>query len=446
MEYLLFVSDGCLSLTDWRSHYCLSKFECENSDAGWVTLLEAVHGKKIVSLRVVFNLMDEEFSSVTVPYVGLLERKALYQRRLRKEFDEPFLTAVRFQFRHRQGRRDARLLLLSLGQKTSFNSHFQALHRAGVQALSLYTLPLLAEAVLESVEQIDKNVLLLSQHRDGFRQSFYRHNRLYFSRLLEFTDAENRDEQIEREIKITTQFLLGRKWLAGGDELSIKRLSGLAESSLPDENDDVYLLASLVLSGKVKVAYFLQSPSYWQALQHRFLISLLLAATVLAPFVFVDQQLLQRAEQELSDAVLGLKNRLPAEEVISGFAWNGAQVANLVAESQRVVEQSRYSNRAVFYDLSAVLQRFPAVRVERLKWQLSAEGEPVVLHFEGTAASEYQGFLVALQKYRRFSVTEVEPLKTVSVAGVLDVVDSLPREGFGRSFTLLMQAQRDRVQ
>jgi len=445
MEYLLFVSDGCLSLTGWRSHYCLSKFECENSDVGWETILELVRRKKIVALQIIFNLMDEEFSSVTVPYASLLERKALYQRRLRKEFDEPLLTAVRFQFRHREERRDARLLLLSLGQKTSFNSHFQALHRAGVQGLSLYTLPLLAEAVLESSELTDKNVLLLSQHGDGFRQSFYRHNRLYFSRLLEFTDAENRDEQIEREIKITTQFLLGRKWLASDDELFIKRLSDLLESPLLDESDDLYRLASLVLSGKVKVAYFLQSLPHWRILQRRALLGLLLTVVVLAPFVFVDQQLLQRAEQELSSAVLGLKNRPPAEEVISGFAWNGAQVANLVAESQRV-EQSRYSNRAVFYDLSAVLQRFPAVQVERLQWQLSADGEQVVLHFEGTVASEYQGFLAALKKYRRFSVTEVEPLKTVSVAGVLDVVDSLPRENFGRSFTLLMQAQRDRVQ
>jgi len=446
MAYLLFVSDGCLSLTDWRSHYCLSKFECENSDAGWETLLEVVRGKKIAALQVIFNVMDEEFSSVTVPYVGFWERKALYQRRLKKEFEESLLTSLRFQFRHRQGRRDARLLLLNLGQKTSFNSHFQALHGAGVQDLSLYTLPLLAEAVLESVAPTDKNVLLLSQHGDGFRQSFYRHNRLYFSRLLEFTGDENREAQIEREIKITTQFLLGRKWLASDDELSIKRLSDLVGSPLLDEHDDLYRLASLVLRGKIKVAYPLQSSGYWQARQRRFLLSLVLSATVLSPFIFVDQQLLQRAEEELSGAVLGLKNKLPAEEVISSFAWNGAQVANLVAESQRVSEQSRYSNRAVFYDLSAVLQRFPAVQVERLQWQLSAKGEQVVLHFEGTATSEYPSFLAALKKYRRFSVTEVEPLKAVSVAGVLDVVDSQPREEFGRSFTLLMQAQRDRVQ
>ncbi len=446
MDYLLFVSDRGLSLTGWRCHYCLSKLECENSDVGWVALLEVIRGKKMTVLDVVFNLMDEAFSSVTVPYVGVLERKALYQRRLQKEFEEPFLTAVRFQFRHREGRRDARLLLLSLGQKETLKGRFQDMYRAGVQEVSLYTLPLVAEALLESAGQTNKNVLLLSQHNDGFRQSFYRNNRLYFSRLLEFSGDENHEDQVERELKITTQFLLGRKWLASSETLAIERLSNLAESALPDEPDDVYRLAVLVLRRKVEVAYPLQSPRCWLVLQRRAWTALLLLAVVLAPFILVDRQLLQQAEQELRGAVLGLKNKIPEEALIPGFNWNGAQVANLVAETQRVVEQSRYANRAVFYDLSAVLQRFPAVRVERLQWALSEDGAQVVLHFEGKMDGEDRGFLAALKQYQRFSVMETEPLKTVSMIGVLDSSDNLSAKASAHSFTLLMQAQRDRVQ
>ncbi|MDQ7074657.1 MAG: hypothetical protein Q9O24_05775 [Gammaproteobacteria bacterium] len=447
-----FFTDATLRLCSWQSGYFLSKIECVNNAAGQQALADFITAKKIIILSVVFNLMDEELSLVTVPYVGFWERKKLHQRRLKKEYDDDFLTAVQFQQREMSGRKDARLLLLSLGQKEALKRCFQQLSVAGVQQFKLHSFALVCQELLDGADDSEPNVLLVSEHGDSFRQSFFVEKKLYFSRLLRFVEHEQREEQIKRELKITRQFLYSRKWLESGDALSVQVLEWpkLAQFGKQDR-DPLYLCVPVVLAKTATPDYRLEAKRGW--LEYKpFLRYGVLLMFLLMPLGVVESVLLMQAGDSLALKNAALQKSLPAEKRIEGV--NGAQIRTWVQRTTALVAENAYSNEALFYNLSRLLQQFPAVAVDKLAWRWSEQ--EATIQFDGRVLSsevvrqsveeQYRDFLQRLKTQLKFSVRDSHGNKRLPKAGVLEVVDAEAMAEKTVSFSLLLSADRDRLQ
>ncbi|MDQ7017224.1 MAG: hypothetical protein Q9N68_12695 [Gammaproteobacteria bacterium] len=396
--------------------------------------------------------MNEELSSVTVPYVGFWQRKKLHQRRLKKEYVDDFLTAVQFQRRETNGRRDARLLLLSLGQKEMLKRCFQQLSVAGIQQFKLYSFSVVCQEFLDEMDVSETNVLLVSEHNDCFRQSFFVEKKLYFSRLLRFVEHEQREEQLKREIKITRQFLHSRKWLESSDALSVQVLNLPKSKYLNEqEHDPIYLCAHVLLAKAATSDYRLELNKDWfkyKLFVHYGLILMLL----LMPIGVVENVLLMQAREHLGLKNSALQKSLPAEKHIEGF--NGAQIRTWVQRTAVLVEEKSYANVALFYGLSEVMHRFPAVAVDKLAWRWLEQ--EVTIQFDGRVLSsevvrqsveeQYRDFLQQLKTQLKFSVRDSHANNRLPKTGVLEVADAEAVTEKTVSFSLLLSADRDRLQ
>ena len=133
---------------------------------------------------IVADLAGEDFHEEQVPYVRGADRDAVIARRLAQRYRDTRLASALSLGNVVIGeRRNERLLLASFTNTQQLAPWLDALEEARVRLSGVYSVPLLAPALAEALGARDARLLLVTANRAGLRQCYIDQGRLRFARL-----------------------------------------------------------------------------------------------------------------------------------------------------------------------------------------------------------------------------------------------------------------------
>jgi hypothetical protein len=182
-HYLFSASRGRLELE--------AKFS--GDDLGVTAFREHLRGRKGALFAIVADLAGEDFHEDQVPLLRGTDRSAVVQRRLAQRYRDTRLAAA-LSLGPVAGaqRRNERLLLASFTNTQQFAPWLDALEEAGARLAGVYSAPLLAPALAArlgaSLGARGSRILVVTANRAGLRQSFIDEGKLRFARLERTVD------------------------------------------------------------------------------------------------------------------------------------------------------------------------------------------------------------------------------------------------------------------
>ncbi|WP_432377426.1 hypothetical protein [Duganella sp. P38] len=180
------------------------------------------------------DLIEEDFHRASVPHVGGRAGRALLQRRLLQQYRETPFRHHELQGRDAAGRRDDIVLLSALTNPASVQPWVEALEQMQIPLAGLYSTTLLSGELARMLALRDEHALLVTQQSAGWRQSYFQHGQLKFSRLTPAIDRDGHPIDIGVETAKTQQFLTSQRLMARGNVLHATVVTPSADSAALD--------------------------------------------------------------------------------------------------------------------------------------------------------------------------------------------------------------------
>lgn len=180
------------------------------------------HTRKPVRLLV--DIIDEDFHLDSVPHVLGKDRKALHQRLLNKYLRAAEHRYITVQGRQSGDRRDDQVLVSGISNSELLKPWLDILNDRKIALAGIHSLPLLAESALKKWSMDRGAHLLISQQvPTSVRHSLYFNGQLKMSRLAQALgdENENSSQAALREISKTARFLENKRLLEGGEIMQL---------------------------------------------------------------------------------------------------------------------------------------------------------------------------------------------------------------------------------
>ena len=362
-------------------------------------------------LRVLVDLMDEEFRLESIPHVRGRERRAVLERRQSRLFrGTPFWQALP-QGRETEGRGDDRVLMMALTRPEQVEPWLAVMARHHAPVAGIHSLPALAPALLTRLGIRGGNLMLVSvQAAGGLRQTFLRDGQIALSRLVAMPRAGTVPygtfvfgEGVKLRRYLNSLALLGRDkplfihLLSHGESLrdleaqcinseterhvlidtaTVAASLGLAETAVTAESD--VLFAQLLLDTPPTIDYSRRSDRRDYRL-HGLRLALLAssAAVLLAGAGLAGTRVLQAERLRHDTTRLGIETQHYLERTRTARAALpaipvDAHTLRAAVSSVAWLAQRRGDPVPAWSMLGTVLAAHPDIRLERLDWQAGA--------------------------------------------------------------------------
>ena len=159
-----------------------AKFSAD--EAGLNAFRDYLRGARGALFAVLADLAGEDFHEEQIPSLRGSDREALLARRLAQRYrDTRLAAALSLGQVLTPERRNERVLLASFTNTQQLSQWLDALEEAGARLAGVYSAPLVAPALAAALGARDARVLLVSANRAGLRQCYVENGRLRFARL-----------------------------------------------------------------------------------------------------------------------------------------------------------------------------------------------------------------------------------------------------------------------
>jgi hypothetical protein len=148
-----------------------------------------LQGRQGALVYVLADLAGEDFHEDQIPYLRGGDREAVVQRRLAGRYRDTRLAAALSLGYTTGERRTERLLLASFANTEQFTPWIDALVGSGARLSGVYSVPLLAPALVARLGARSDRTFILTANSTGLRQCFVENGRLRFARLERTPDV-----------------------------------------------------------------------------------------------------------------------------------------------------------------------------------------------------------------------------------------------------------------
>jgi hypothetical protein len=384
-------------------------------DAGVESFRAYLRNQRGALFSVLADLTGEDFHEDQIPSLRGSDRDAVVQRRLAQRYrDTRLATALSLGQTIVGERRNERLLLASFTNTQQLAPWLDALEEADVRLSGVYSAPLLGPALAAAVGARDARLLLVTANRAGLRQCYIEQGRLRFARLERTVDMVPQALAmfVRSETQRLAQYLVTLRALPrDGAPVQVLVIApagqrAVFEQALPSDNrlifrtlDYAEAMKAVKLrrppEGAAAEALYLQLASrkppreqfasredrrryfVWQ-LQRGMMAA---GALAFAACALIAGGRWLEAMNLRGDAALQLGEARSAtsqyERITATFPVTATTTENLkatVVEFRRIAEHSAFPERA-FVHVSRVLDQFPQVELDSLRWSVGRPGE-----------------------------------------------------------------------
>jgi hypothetical protein len=246
-KVLLCASAFHLSAAVWnrgRLTVCRSFEDEPEGHAAFQTFLQTVTG---IPVYLTADTVDEDYRFETLPHASGNDRREMLERKLRQLYrSTPFYGAA-LQDREKEKRRDDRYLLSALTNGEVFAPWLQMLMSAKAPVSGVFPLPLVTLGAVKRLGLAEPNLLLVSRHAAGVRQTFVKDQVFRISRLTPTpADDNNPEDAFAEEIRNTRMYL---------DALNITHVEDLVTVVILDQDGSLASLGPRIVAGRRNVRW-----------------------------------------------------------------------------------------------------------------------------------------------------------------------------------------------
>ncbi|BCX80466.1 hypothetical protein MIT9_P0039 [Methylomarinovum caldicuralii] len=387
MAWVLYLGNDCQRLYRTGLGRCTCVWEGREAPAqpppAW---------KSVRKLRLVVDLIEEEFRLEHLPHVGGRDHQALVRRRARQLFQDVVWVRAEKLGRESSGRRDDQMLFTAIRGSQVLEGWLACLADWRVQVLGLWSLPQLVEDALLP-KRFEGLRLLVYTHAEALalRHDFIRGGRLAFSRLTLVSRREALVEEVVEESDRTWRYLSRLLHLPEEKKIQFAAAPALLEelaaaAEAPGWQVEEYPLAANDLPG---AAACLLGRKLWRRPHYRYRqgtalfpagvygVSLLalVGAGLYAGYAWDRLQTLAQEAARLARQQAALRRSLehmPPVPSVDGFTPR--QIEDFLTRYDRL-QQARITPDRVLEPLAHVLDRFPRWTLTDLVWETEKQGE-----------------------------------------------------------------------
>jgi hypothetical protein len=155
------------------------------------------------------DAVEEDYRFESLPHTSGGDRAAMVSRRLKQHYRNSPYVAAALLGRDSDKRRDDRFLFSALTNPDLINEWLQAVVARGLPVAGIYLLPMVSASLIEKFSEKAANMLLVAQHANGLRLTYFRDRQFRLSRLTRGDSgrAENRVRYFAEEISNTRLYL-----------------------------------------------------------------------------------------------------------------------------------------------------------------------------------------------------------------------------------------------
>jgi len=224
VKRIFYFSGYRLTVFHWQQNQCIDSYAFNPSEDGIAKFQTYLKASENTPVRILIDLIEEDFVKETIPHVGPRDRKAIVKRLIERQYRK---SRDFFQYRvlerEKTGRRDDVILFSVLSNPDILHNWLEPMQQAGTAIAGIWSLPLLSPRLYPTLNTRANNVLLVSQQvPSNLRQTFIRNGRFENSRsaVVNLDDAPL-GEYISIEVEQTIRFLSNQRHIGFDEKIEV---------------------------------------------------------------------------------------------------------------------------------------------------------------------------------------------------------------------------------
>jgi len=232
VKRIFYYSGYRLTVFHWQHNECIASYSFNPGEEGLDKFSTYLRSTENTPVRILVDLIEEDFKKESIPHVGTADRKAIVSRIIDRQYrkNTDFAT-FKVVDREKSGRKDDIILYSVLSNPEILDPWLARINDVGIAVSGIWSLPLLTPKLFNNLKIKSNNVLLVSQQvPSNLRQTFIKNGKFESSRsaVVNLEDASI-GEYISTEVEQTIRFLSNQRHIGFDEQIEIHILCRKAD-------------------------------------------------------------------------------------------------------------------------------------------------------------------------------------------------------------------------
>jgi len=240
-KLVLCASASHLTAAAWTGRRLERVHRFVDSEADQLNFANFLRSARGVPAYLMTDTVDEDYRFETLPHTSGKDRRDMVERKLKQLYRATPFYGSSLQEREDSKRRDDRYLFVALTNPEALNPWLRILTASGLPIAGVFPLPMVSMGLVKNLELSQPNLLLVSKHEAGVRQTFVKDQRFRISRLTPIRAGGGNIESCAEEIRNTRMYL---------DALNVTHVDDLLTVVILDQDGSLAPLREGVVRGR----------------------------------------------------------------------------------------------------------------------------------------------------------------------------------------------------
>ena len=228
MKRVLYFTGYRMVAQEWSGRELSSNVYFEPDEQGLDLFTSYLGSFKDEPVRLMVDLIEEEFRQITVPLLRGSDRKAILSRNYSKYFRNSRYRFAISQGKEKKTRKEEKLLLIGLTNQYLLEPWLRVIEETRTPLSGIISMPLLSEDYISRAKIDSKAVILVSQQvPSNLRQSVFVNGKLVLSRLVPIASFYQGDyaNDVIRDIESTQRYMISQRMIVQSEGVLIRILT-----------------------------------------------------------------------------------------------------------------------------------------------------------------------------------------------------------------------------
>ena len=225
MKRILYFTGYRMVAQEWSGRALKSSIYFEPDDTGMELFEAYLKSLKHEPVRMLVDLIEEEFRQITIPALRGSDRKTIIKRNHAKFFRNTKYNFAKTISISKKGRKEEQLLIAGLTNPDLIRPWLDIIEKTATPLSGILSLPVISEDLVATFKPDHQCVIVVSQQvPSNLRQSVFVNGRLILSRLVpiaSFYDGDYASDVI-RDIEGTRRYLVSQRIIDRNEILSVQ--------------------------------------------------------------------------------------------------------------------------------------------------------------------------------------------------------------------------------
>ncbi len=228
MKKILYFTGYRMVAQEWSNHKLESSVYFEPDEQGLDLFAAYLSSFRDDPVRLLVDLIEEEFRQITIPLLRGADRRAMLLRNYAKYFRNSRYRFAISQGKEKKARKEEKILLIGLTNQFLLEPWLKVIEDTRTPLSGIISLPLLSEDYISGVKSDGKALILVSQQvPSNLRQSVFIKGKLVLSRLVPIASFYQGDyaTDVIRDIESTQRYLISQRMVDRSESVSVQILT-----------------------------------------------------------------------------------------------------------------------------------------------------------------------------------------------------------------------------